>query len=385
MNDKAKHVFALIKGHLDQVIHISSVNRISDRGEKGKFVCPKCCCPMGTRLGDRRQWHFYHVNSKMPCEANIANETALHLLAKQIIAESSQIKIPAYVLDAKQDTNRNSKDQRQNEPYICREEMTFSYSLVKVEERIGKVVADMLLSTNELQLCLEIAATHFVDNDKLTKIKANDISTLEIDVSSFLRKENFKEKEFKKFLLEETEGKKWVYHRREKIFLQELIARNVRYQKNFQERILNVKKIYSPLAERKKATPIYSQTTGLYRKIGCKDGEFPPYCNVPVQHENAFVCERNKWQQSIFYEFIISNKWDKVSAIDVFVYVQKNFWNDLLRDKNNYIPQYYVDPQPDSCLGKAITEYLTKLMEYGFLEKAEVLSFFDEMKIIKRC
>ena len=389
-----KNVFAAIKEHPEQIVHINSVDRTCDRGDTGKFVCPRCSFPMGTKLGDHNRWHFYHVAETSECDANLVNETALHKLAKSILKNSRHIKLPQYVIDAKKDTNRNRYDPNQNEPYIGMIEMNFDYTDAKVEVDLGEIVSDLVLSDGKMQLCVEIAVTHYVDNEKYNKIRNNGISTIEIDICSFLEDDKFDEEKLKEALLEDVKEKKWIFHRKENFFFEEMIKRNKEYQKEYSafleksnpNSILSKKGVYQQHYDNgdtdKKEEHFFKSMSWFQEAIELYGG-IPPYCNVSIKSERAFVCPKSIWQMIIFDAFIMTDKKSIFSASDIYVYFQKRH-NDILNSDVLFIPNTYADPQSNNLLGQAILEYLNTLAAHSFLEKPSYDSFYGEFTILKR-
>ena len=69
---------------------IVSINDVS-RGKECGCVCPKCGVDLLARKGDINEHHFAHSGDAV---CRWAPETALHQLAKQIIAESKVILLP---------------------------------------------------------------------------------------------------------------------------------------------------------------------------------------------------------------------------------------------------------------------------------------------------
>ena len=66
----------------DKIIHISELNN-EERGLKCNCICPFCKTSLEAKLGTKNQHHFAHTN--LNCDTKIAQQTALHLLAKEII------------------------------------------------------------------------------------------------------------------------------------------------------------------------------------------------------------------------------------------------------------------------------------------------------------
>lgn len=168
----------------NQFVHIDSVKR----GIACQCHCPDCNNPLYAKNGgSRREHHFAHAHGYRCVRAY---ETALHLLAKQIIQEQECLMLPV------------SGDK--NKPY----------GLVKLKnvkvERWDDVLnikpdAEGILSDGR-RLLIEFLVTHKVDNKKYHKIIDNNMLCVEIDLNYLkLEKEAIRE-----YLTQETEGKRWI-------------------------------------------------------------------------------------------------------------------------------------------------------------------------------
>ena len=75
------------------IVHISELAP-TEKGEKCNCICPICNGRLVAKLkDDRRQRHFAHKVSNN-CDIIHAQQTGLHLLAKEIISENSEILVP---------------------------------------------------------------------------------------------------------------------------------------------------------------------------------------------------------------------------------------------------------------------------------------------------
>lgn len=78
---------------------LNAIGRIVDIHDvppsvEGTFRCAACKQVVTRKQGDVRVWHFAH---RPEAGCTTAFETALHLLAKQILVESSTLRVPALV------------------------------------------------------------------------------------------------------------------------------------------------------------------------------------------------------------------------------------------------------------------------------------------------
>ncbi len=155
-----------------------------ERGRDCNCFCPKCNEPLTAKLGNgKRQPHFAHQQGTN-CQGSYM--TALHRLAEQIISEEKAVMAPAY-----EDIPKH----------------LFSFKHVEVEQRTDRndMQPDLVgITGDDKRWAIEIRNTHEVDETKIDKIKASNITCLEIDV----REQTLEN--LKSFLLESTENRKWI-------------------------------------------------------------------------------------------------------------------------------------------------------------------------------
>ena len=166
----------------------------------------------------------------------------MHKLAKKVLKDNNFIRTPEYYLLGTDDENCNFSDVEQKAKFSCLDVEKFYYIESKIEEDVGGVRPDIILSSGKEQLYVEIKVTHSVDEDKKKKLINKGVSCIEIDISEFYKKpQQFNRELFKNFLIDNIEGKSWVNHSNRNLFLQKLKERNsalerVKNQKNNDKR-----------------------------------------------------------------------------------------------------------------------------------------------------
>ena len=157
------------------------------------LTCPDCGLPLMVRKGDKRIHHFAHING---AGGATCGETALHLMAKQIIADAKQITTPEAQLVL--------PDGRQ----LIFPQRVFQFQSALEEYRIDDIIPDILLVLgNNKLLAVEIYVRHRVDEEKIAKLNAKRISAIEIDLSNQI---GISKDDLTKLLMEGIEHKKWL-------------------------------------------------------------------------------------------------------------------------------------------------------------------------------
>lgn len=152
-----------------EIVHISSV----ERGLQCDCICPGCRRSLVAKTKAEKQVaHFAH--SGPACGGG--PETALHKLAKQIIAEELRLLLPERLAVF-------GEKQR-----LLSEIMEMKFDLAKVEYNdLRDVVPDLYLVRQGRSLFVEVAVTHKCDELKIGRLRNRGISSVEIDLSGIPR------------------------------------------------------------------------------------------------------------------------------------------------------------------------------------------------------
>lgn len=129
-------------------------------GKKCDCFCAECHGALIAKQGNLKAHHFAHAsgNDSIKC-----SQTALHLLAKEIIAEEKRI--PAFV-----DGN-----------------MAFvTVDSVEQEKNMGDIKPDLYAEYNGKPVAVEIFVSHAVDDEKFAKIQNHRLTTFEINLSELV-------------------------------------------------------------------------------------------------------------------------------------------------------------------------------------------------------
>ena len=152
----------LLKYGLRDDVLVSVENVVS--GLKCGCVCPSCGAPLVAKKGDKREHHFAHHGDT---ECSTACESALHLMAKQILASRRELFIP---------------DEAGGDGGAVRE-----YTAVQLESReYPNIIPDVVMKNGDEILCVEILVTHAVDEEKLKKLTEAKLPTVEIDLGDLI-------------------------------------------------------------------------------------------------------------------------------------------------------------------------------------------------------
>lgn len=176
-----------------------------DSGLRCNCVCPGCLTPLIARHSPsgRVRPHFAHA-SETACVGGL--ESALHLAAKQLIADRRALYLPELGAPLSAPSNWWSGIQHSE---VLREGALSELQDVRLEEKVGCIRPDLFVKTFDQEIMVEIANTHFVTPEKFEHIRRQGVATIEVDVSDLVIL-NFEA--LAKRLFEATPRAKWVFH-----------------------------------------------------------------------------------------------------------------------------------------------------------------------------
>lgn len=195
----------------NKVIYIDDLSE-TERGINCNCTCPKCGRPMLAKMGCHRQHHFSHAD-EVSCQGSY--ESALHLLAKEVLGEGSKIKLPPVIPEYSDEGGVFVL----NDVVIGHSKNSNSITIKPVsiikEASIGAIRPDVMISYKRKEttrnLIVEILVTHAVDDQKAEEIRKLGVSAIEIDFSRysdiFLSKNDIKD-----IIEKEVENKHWIFN-----------------------------------------------------------------------------------------------------------------------------------------------------------------------------
>lgn len=408
-----------------KIIHISELSE-SERGLKCLCICPSCKIQLQARLGKgKRRPHFSHNNED--CDIKIAQQTALHLLAKEILTENNYIMLPAYVIDGSEggfvDYDCSYKaitDQLSS--FEVNRPISYQFDNVVLENKMSDIVPDILIwrSSNGKKLIIEIAVTHFVDNEKREKIKKMGISALEIDISH-LHKMEIDRKVLKEVIIERIDSKTWLHNMNYSKALDKLAERNnkiadqdkieaaatrlmmenfaqaerKKVQEEKQREQTKVKNVMNSLIKENYSAIVGNLRNDVQAKNHFKRKKFynalgkdiPFFLDIPVTGQIAFSCDRRIWQMELFELFIYQrNTASNISIIRIWNWLTryggKKFLNwEFIIKKNLQIGNKHYQ---DNLALDAIKQYLSYLGKLGFIEYYGSFRFREDYAVISK-
>lgn len=152
-----------------RIVHVSEV----ERGRACGCFCAACNSPVVARKGERNAWHFAH-DTLSSCAT--AAETALHLAVKQVIVDGSVLGMPELTIEE----TATFDGQERSATRVVEEPRRASYGNPRLEVRLGDIVADAVVTVAGRDFVVEVAVTHRVDDDKVSKMREIGLAAIEL-------------------------------------------------------------------------------------------------------------------------------------------------------------------------------------------------------------
>lgn len=186
-------------GKLDNILRVKN-------GKQCGCICPKCKAPLvAHNLGSKITKHFKHEASE-GCKGGA--ETAIHSKAKEIIETKKKLRIPS--LNAIESSGEITKIINVSEVKL----IELDEKIIK-EKKNGNIVPDLIVSHKGCELLVEIAVTHFVDEEKIKKIKAQGISCIEVDLKELYKSnDDITDETLEEYVIHKVSNKTWIYNKK---------------------------------------------------------------------------------------------------------------------------------------------------------------------------
>ncbi len=357
----------------ERIIHIDELEE-HEHGLACNCICPSCGKKLLAKIGTKNRHHFSHNSDN--CSVETTTQTAIHLLAKEIISTKGKLQFPGIFVsysDTKcYDYRYNSKvesffEAKKARSVYCDE--------VHLEKKLESIVPDIIFIKGNYQCIIEIAVTHFVDDKKSAKIRELNLFALEINLSKYYDSQEFDRNAFEHDIIDNCNNRKWIHYPA----IDELYQKADNYYKGEIDRIM--KEELAKEAERKRYAELYQieQKKKYERKLKqyrsdeitnasinklafyqfTKEKQIPFFLDIPIDGEIIFKCDRRIWQCAIFDKFIFNRTTTYLSIfkINQWIINRQNLfkidWNII--KKNNYNTYHILE------------QYLNYLSFLGFI------------------
>lgn len=339
-----------------RLLHISTV----PSGLACACKCPACGTPLVARKGQQLEHHFAH-HSSAACVT--ALESALHKLAKQVIADHRRVGLPA--------VEAVVGDERR----LVYPEMIFDGIDVTLEEGMDGLRPDIVARKADRELLVEVAVTHFCDDQKIALIRERELATIEIDLRGL--RLDLPAADVEAAILVSAR-RRWLYNRRQEEAEAELILeREERALEELARKERAVRAMAERFVQEWRSAPSNNEVKRL--AIGAEDklrdlsdAGIVWAIDQPTGGAGSFRVGRRVWQAVVLHH-IIHPRWaDPPVRVDGMVDLLRegrlvkeglsNFVSETVAATARLIEPEFMSPD------EAVWEYLAHLEEKSVLE-----------------
>ncbi|WP_423382140.1 competence protein CoiA family protein [Burkholderia sp. LMG 32019] len=338
---------------------------------EGPFRCAACRSPVILKQGEVRTWYFSHRPGS-DCAKGF--ETALHLLAKQILLEHRHLRAPALVCV--------DESLLEEDITVCDEHIISWDVAGEVEKWMGGIRPDFVADCGDQLLIVEVVVTHEPDDSKLAQLDSLAIPALEIDLSDVARDVTVDTLAYR--ILDTVAGKRWLFYPGWAEARAVLDARRREEQARLEEEDAEIAAEYArerALARRERAAaaaqrdaarrkieqanerfrqaPDAGKMEFLVRKLGLAEHDWPPLFGSKVRWASVVKTHARIWQADVFRRFIHRQRGKRAASELTVVRVAE--W---------LTQRYDVLPSASRSLPVAVWDFLSLLAKRGYLRRS---------------
>lgn len=356
--------YGILQGRLISIEEVP----IENKGLRCGCVCPGCGGMLIANLkDDKRRKHFSHY--KAECNITYAQQTALHMIAKDILAQEKVFMFPGYSITLDDFPKYKASWRRLGLPLSMEYRKPYRAECLEVtlEKRVSNFVPDIVVNIQGRRCLIEIAVTHFVDEGKQKKIDETRLPVVEVDLSAFIGQQITREI-IRDALVVQVDNKHWLYNPK---YEEALVWGQIEYQKLYQialeqeenERKAQLKREQERAKKQARKEQKREETAFLLEDLFEPENykyelkqlrsdeqfqlvlnklhlrkamghELPFYLDIPITGEMVFACDRRIWQATLFDKFIYYRKNSEHETVKVSIKrIQECFKNHV-----DYIP-----------------------------------------------
>jgi len=360
------------------------------RGLACGCTCPKCGCALVANLGNGKKKRPYFSHHRAP-ECSGGFETAIHLMAKQVIEKRLMFVLPAYEQTfSAPDPEKGLIVQELSIP-----SRRIDFATVRVEVTIDGFRPDIVgMTESSEQFLIEVFVTHAVTDEKKERYK--DRNLIELDLSGVSQDQFDQENLFEDLVLNEG-PRVWVACQ---IYKDQIADAKEKLNSKFEDRVRayrDQERKRQEIIERKQlhrakwqselkslelltSKPPVTELANETRTAICQSLELatiPDYLNYRQTGDWAINAPRVQWQAYVFKKYILGRRGEVLTVLNVRDSVLKRYpllsWvSDLIKLKKQHAKARRRDSEAWGA------DYST-----AFLNEQEINSIPSPFRLIK--
>lgn len=285
-----------------------------ERGLACNCTCPACGEALLAKKGEVVVQHFSHLPGS---NCSTGAETALHLAAKQLVADGGWIRLPELVIEA-------SRHDRQcglfSDRTVFRDPEAWRFDRVVQEMAVGQVRPDVVGFTADVAHGIEIRVTHAVDAAKQAELAALRLPSIEVDLAPLIGKV-FTFDALEQAVIKSTINKRWLFHPRQAEWQAQLLAGFEAWRQSRLTELAQRHLLLPPAPLRPSQTDVNRAANAKYRalpdkekwrrleqQLGMQRQNFPSHLRVDLRDGGSILlADKDLWQGAVFAQFILGS------------------------------------------------------------------------------
>jgi len=267
-----------------------------ERGLACNCICTGCGERLLAKKGAKNVQHFAHLQGS---ECASGAETALHLAAKQLVADKGWLRLPALPVSV-------SRADPQCGTFVAQKVFghgeIWRFDRVVLEQAVGELRPDALGYVGDEAHGVEIRVTHEVDEDKQASLARLALPSLEVDLAPLVGKV-FTFDELEAAVISSEENKRWLFHPRQAEWEALLLAgfeawRKGRLADTARREAQPVRSpspprsrtdVYQVANLKYRASPVSEKWRRLEQELGIQRKDFPSHLRVSLREGGDLV------------------------------------------------------------------------------------------------
>lgn len=309
-------------------------------------LCPSCRRQMVAKKGKVQTHHFAHHTQPDGTTCSSAGETILHRFAKAVLEHALTIKLPALVVEERDDRE------------VVVEPHNRAFDRATLETRTGEIVPDVVLEAKDRKLIVEFKVTHACSEDKVAQIRQMDVGAIEVDLSGYRDTPLVDLAESILFKAPRV----WLHNPRENDAKKQLADRRAQRENSLEHRLEIFRGSYRQI------WPAKRPGTGHYeiwaRQCGLDDA-----INLPIKGAGCFAVPLAEWQAAVIFDLYGPGK-NHYRTANAFKELKYRGWvNEAYLDLDSELSRALVFSDIQYAPPRAALEsYLKELCHIGYLD-----------------
>lgn len=299
--------------------------------------CPGCGARLVANHPTRNKVKYFSHHATEGCSTGY--ETAMHLAAKQVLLDDRTILVPQVHASVTLFDKEASIEVTAHKNIA--EKMVVLDAVQSEVRGYAGIVPDIVATVGKKLIFIEVAVTHFVEQEKLQRLEALGYATLEIDLSSVDEIPSMED--VKRLVLRTPGNRSWLVNPKQKLLQEQAQAEaEVKLQAGIEEVRLE-RKARKEANERYLRLPDEEKLVVELQAANVDMETVAPFIGLRTKGDRSFEVSNKVWQAAIYQRFIHNQQGAWVNSADVLDWLSTRFRvSEPFKDAPKIAIYYYL-------------------------------------------